>query len=184
MKLCKFEPCPKSVSGRQKYCSDRCRQKARKGVRALRYRRGQNPQISVFHPLELLREFQPSSLWKDIVALETNWPKPVPASAYKHLELKQVNSCTWKVTDGTKTNVPASHGNWAGYQVTKALAWVIDLGNGQWVARCGNEICNPTNLAQAKRQALAMAVGGVGDYQVANAIKECNRLAAIIEECS
>jgi hypothetical protein len=60
--------------------------------------------------------------------------------------------------------VPASHGYWAGYRTTKALAWVIDLGYGQWMARCGNEVCNPTNLAAAKRQALAMATIAAGHF--------------------
>jgi len=32
----------------------------------------------------------------------------------------------------------------------EALAWVIDLGYGKWMARCGNEVCNLTNLAEAK----------------------------------
>jgi hypothetical protein len=78
--------------------------------------------------------------------------------------------------------VPAKLGYWAGYRTIKALAWVIDLGYGQWIARCGNEVCNPTNLAEAKRQALAMAVGGTGDYQVSDPIKEYQELSAIIED--
>ena len=49
--------------------------------------------------------------------------------------------------------------------------WVINLGYGQWIARCGNDVCNPTNLAEAKRQALAMAVGGIGDYRVSESYR-------------
>ena len=98
---------------------------------------------------------------------ETERLKPVPASAYKHLKLEGVNAVTWKVVDpNIKTDVPSKHGHWAGYRTTKALAWVIDLGYGKWMAHRDNEVCNPTNLAEAKRQALAMAVGGIGDYQV------------------
>ena len=59
---------------------------------------------------------------------------------------------------------------------------MIDLGYGKWIARRGNEVCNPTNLAEAKRQALAMAVGGIGDYQVSDPIKEYQQLSAIIED--
>ena len=69
----------------------------------------------------------------------------------------------------------------AGYRTTKALAWVINLGYGQWIARCGNDVCNPTNLAEAKRQALAMAVGGIGDYRVSDPIEESQQLSAIME---
>ena len=118
-----------------------------------------------------------------MVATESERLKPVPASAYKHLKLELVNTGTWKVIDpNIKTDVPAKLGYWAGYRTTKALAWVIDLGYGQWIARCGNEVCNPTNLAEAKRQALAMAVGGIGDYQVSDPIKEYQELSAIIED--
>jgi hypothetical protein len=94
-----------------------------------------------------------------------------------------VNASSWKVADpNLKTDVPAKLGHWAGYRTAKALAWVTDIGYGQWIARCGNEVCNPTNLAEAKRQALAMAVGGIGDYQVSDPIAESQQLSAIIED--
>ncbi len=37
-----------------------------------------------------------------------------------------MNGVTWKLTDGTLTDVPASHGQWGGYRVTKAVAWVME----------------------------------------------------------
>jgi hypothetical protein len=116
----------------------------------------------------------------EVVGTEMARPKPVPASAYKHLALEKVNSCTWKVVNpkANKTDMPASPGKWGGYRTTKALAWVMDVGYGKWMARCVNEVCNPTNLAEAKRQALAMAVGGIGDYEVSDPIKELHDLTA------
>jgi hypothetical protein len=174
-----------------------------KRSRALRYRGGQNRQISPSYPIDAKKEFQPTfaisdfptllrrpvidlvgmDLLSEVVATEMATPKPVPASAYKHLELEKVNSCTWKVVDPkVKTDVPANLGKWAGYRTTKALAWVMDVGYGKWMARCANEVCNPTNLAEAKRQALAMAVGGIGDYQVSDPIKELHDLTAIMED--
>jgi len=45
MTKCRLDDCSNPVTGRQTYCTDRCRQRARKGSRALRYRRGQNRQI-------------------------------------------------------------------------------------------------------------------------------------------
>ena len=195
--------CAEPVTGRQTYCTDRCRQRARKGKKALRYRRGQNRQISTLHPTDTKKEFQPTSnvidfskwlrrpvidlvgtdLLSGVVATERAKPKPVPASAHKHLELEKVNSCTWKVVDpkAGKIEVPAKLGHWPGYRTTEALAWAMEVGCGQWMARCGDEVCNPTNLAEAKRQALAMAVGGIGDYQVSDAIKELHDLTAIKE---
>jgi hypothetical protein len=200
---CQFEECANSVSGRQIYCSDRCRQRARKAPGRHIQRRGRNRQISLSQPIETTKEFQPTfdisdfarklrrpvidfvgaDLLADVVATERETLKPVPASAFKHLDLEQVNACTWKVVDpNIKTDVPAKLGFWAGYRTTRALAWVINLGYGQWIARCGNEVCNPTRLAEAKRQALAMAVGGIGDCQVTDPIKEFQRLSAIIED--
>jgi hypothetical protein len=158
-------------------------------LRALRYRGGRNRQISLSQPIERIAESQPTlaisdfrclvidlvstDLLSDVIATETTRLKPVPASAYKHLKLEQVNAGTWKfVNANIKTDVPAKLGHWAGYRTTKALAWVMDLSYGQWMARCGNEVCNPTGLAEAERQALAMAVGGMGDYRVSEAIRE------------
>jgi hypothetical protein len=168
-----------------------------KALGHFRYRGGQNRQISLSHPIELIKESQPTlaisdfrrpvidlvgtDLLSKVVATETARLKPVPASAYKHLKLERVNAGTWKaVNPDIKTDVPAKLGFWAGYRTTKALAWVMDLGYGQWMARCGNEVCNPTNLAEAKRQALAMAAGGIGDYRVSD--PEYQELSAIIED--
>jgi hypothetical protein len=196
--------CGKPVAGRQIYCTDRCRQRARNGKKALKYRGGPNRQFSPSQPIDAYEEFQPTfdkpdfptllrrpvidlvgtDLLSEVVAVEMERPKPVPSSAFKHLELEKVNSCTWKVVDpkAPKVDMPASFGKWPGYRTTKALAWVMDVGYGQWMARCGKSVCNPTDLAKAKRQALAMAVGGIGDYEVADPIKELHDLTAIIED--
>ena len=59
-----------------------------------------------------------------------------------------------------------------------SAAWVIDLGYGHWMARCENEVCNPTNLAAAKRQALAMAKDADGAYRIGDSVGHLNGLAA------
>jgi hypothetical protein len=94
------------------------------------------------------------------------------------LKCEKVNEVTFKVTDGELTNVPASHGKWGGYRTTKAFAWIIKLGPDAWVARCGEQICNPTSFKKAKSQALAMARGGDGDYYVRSPISDLNGLQA------
>jgi predicted Zn-dependent protease len=43
------------------------------------------------------------------------------------LTLERVNEITWKLTNGELINVPTSHGQWAGYRVSKAGAWVMTL---------------------------------------------------------
>jgi hypothetical protein len=89
---------------------------------------------------------------------------------------ERVNAATFKVTHGELTNVPASHGQWSGYRTTKALAWIIKLGTDAWLARCGDQICNPTSFNKAKSRALAMSRGAAGDYLVADPIRELNEL--------
>jgi len=89
-----------------------------------------------------------------------------------------VNEVSWKLTNGELTNVPTSHGQWGGYRTTKAVAWVISVAAGEWLARCGNQVCGPESLANAKRRALALAKGVPGDYFITNPIAHLNGLQA------
>ena len=89
-----------------------------------------------------------------------------------------MNEVTFKLTDGEVTNVPASHGQWAGSRTTKAVAWVINLAPGQWLARCRYEASGPSSFNEAKANALAMARGARGDYFIENPIDHLNGLQA------
>jgi hypothetical protein len=89
-----------------------------------------------------------------------------------------VNDSTFKITDGELTNVPASHGKWAGYRASKALAWIIKLESGAWLARCEDQVCGPSSFSEAKANALAMAKGAVGEYYVRNPICHLDGLQA------
>jgi hypothetical protein len=89
-----------------------------------------------------------------------------------------VNEVTFKLTDGELTNVPRSHGQWGGYRTTKAVAWVICIHPGRWMARFRNMVCGPSSLTKAKSAAMAMAKGLCGDYCIANQISHLNGLAA------
>ena len=85
---------------------------------------------------------------------------------------------TWKLTNGEQTNVPARHGYWAGCRTSKAVAWVIEVVPGKWLARCGDGACGPSSLRKAKANALAMAKGVAGEYQISNPIAHLNGLTA------
>jgi hypothetical protein len=85
---------------------------------------------------------------------------------------------TWKLTDGESSNVPASHGQWGGYTTTKAVAWVINVAPGQWLARCEDRACGPSPINEAKADAVAMAWGACGHYFVKNPIAHLNGLQA------
>src|SRR5262245_45087185 len=91
---------------------------------------------------------------------------------------EQVNEVTWKLTNGEITDTPASYGQWGGYRTPKALAWVLRVSPGKWLARYGDMVSGPSSLPKAKAAAMAMAKGGVGDYYVANPISHLNGLTA------
>ena len=165
------EPISENGRGRpQKFCTDRCRQAHRKigspGENGLRYRPGRVKAKSASEAAEIAREFTPEKL------------SPKTSS----LRCERVNNSTFKITDGELTNVPASHGQWSGYRTTKAVAWVICLLARHWLARCGDQVCGPSSFSEAKANALAMAKGTPGDYQVSKQLSHLNGLQARLLE--
>jgi hypothetical protein len=104
--------------------------------------------------------------------------EPKNLSQKSQLRFERVNEVTFKLTDGDFTNVPASHGQWGGYRTTKAVAWVINIAPGQWLARCRNEASGPSPFNEAKANALAMARSAAGDYFIENPIDHLNGLQA------
>ena len=160
------EPLPETKRGRpQRYCSDRCRQAHRKTAlrtgNDLRYRTGRGKPKTAPQGADFLEKFEPENL-----------------SQKTKLHFERVNEVTFKLTDGEVTNVPASHGQWAGYRTTKAVALVINIAPGQWLARCRDEACGPSSFNEAKANALAMAKGACGDYFIENPIDHLNGLQA------
>ena len=165
------EPVPETRRGRpQRFCSDRCRQAHRKIAPTpqdgLRYRIGRLKQKATSQASDLLGEFEPENL-----------------SQKTKLHFERVNEVTFKLTDGEATNVPASHGQWGGYRTTKAVAWVINIAPGQWLARCRDEASGPSSFSEAKANALAMARGACGDYFIENPIDHLNGLQARLLDC-
>jgi hypothetical protein len=157
---CCNAPLSEATRGRpQKYCSDRCRQAHRKIASAPqngpRYRAGRVKQKAAS------QEFEPENLSKKT-----------------KLHFERMNEVTFKLTDGEVTNVPASHGQWGGYRTTKAVASVINIAPGQWLARCRDEASGPSSFNEAKTNALAMARGACGDYFIENPIDHLNGLQA------
>jgi hypothetical protein len=100
------------------------------------------------------------------------------------LDFEQVNEVTWKLTNGEMTQVPACHGFWGGYRVTKAIAWIMDVGVSKpaWLVRYRDQCCGPMPLKEAKVAALAMAKGAVGDYRISKPVDHLNDLAARLLE--
>jgi hypothetical protein len=87
---------------------------------------------------DIAEHFEPS---QDIENTSVLAPKKRPPNPSR-FRFEQVNEVTWKLTNGEMTNVPASHGQWAGYRTTRAIAWVIQV-EGRWLARCEDQTSNP-----------------------------------------
>jgi hypothetical protein len=94
------------------------------------------------------------------------------------LRCQKVNEVTWKITNGEQVNTPTCHGKWSGYRTTKAVACVINIAPGQWLARYHGAASGPSSFNEAKASALAMARGAHGDYFVENPIDHLNGLQA------
>ena len=158
------EPLPDTRRGRsQRFCSDKCRQAHRKitstAEDGLRYRTDRVKPKMASQGSDLAGEFRPE--------------KP---SQKTNLLFEWVNA------DGESTNVPASHGKWGGHRTTRAVAWVINIAPGQWLARCRSEVYGPSSFNEAKANALAMARGAHGDYFIENPIDHLNGLQARLED--
>jgi hypothetical protein len=104
--------------------------------------------------------------------------EPKNLSQKTNLHFERVNEVTFKLTDGEGTSIPASHGQWGGYRTTKAVASVINIAPGQWLARCRDEASGPSSFNEAKAKALAMARGAPGDFFIENPIDHLNGLQA------
>jgi hypothetical protein len=120
--------------------------------------------LSDFQPAELVDQFRYKS----------------GISGKQSLSCERVNEITFKITNGEMSRVPASFGKWGGYNTTKALAWVINIGisSAAWLARCGDKVVGPASFKEARAAALNLVKGAEGDYQIRNAISDLNGLQA------
>src|SRR5262245_25441456 len=85
-------------------------------------------------------------------------PKTAPSALPRQLTFEQINEVTWKVTDGRGSNA------WAGdrsgsYRTTRAVAWLMGVGNERWIVRFRNRASKPMRLAAAKVYAVEMIKG-------------------------
>jgi hypothetical protein len=83
-------------------------------------------------------------------------------SAKRLLRCERVNEITFKITDGEMSRVPAKKGWWGGYNATRPLASVFNVGitSAAWLARCGDKVCGPLPFAEAKAGGDEFGKGG------------------------
>ena len=111
-------------------------------------------------------------------------PKIILTKSPLELRFEQVNEVTVKLTDGKGSLVPASHGQWAGHHTTRAVAWLMAVGNGMWVARYRNKASRPMKLPAAKKYVVEMVKGIRPGRVIDDPVRELNRMAAIVETYS
>jgi len=166
---CKCQHCGVEVLPRERgrpiqFCSDRCR-KAASRANPLRTKRAALVVYSgQAKPTKNNKQKQ------GVICPKIGFSGTTP------LRFEQVNEATWKLTSGSGTDVPTSHGQWGGYRTTKALAWVMLVGPGVWVARCKNLASGPLSLTRAKAAAERMVVAGLHDHRVTDPVNYLNRL--------
>jgi hypothetical protein len=100
------------------------------------------------------------------------------------LTFEQINEVTVKVTDGSGTNAWTGGRSGSNYRTTKALAWLMAVGNGQWVVRYRNKASRPMKLPKAKKFAVEMIKGIRPGRIVIDPISELNRMQCIVESYS
>src|SRR4029453_12683260 len=126
----------------------------------------ENPEMAQDSAATETRDFSLDSKGENGPVFDISKAATSPRFRYKSgapgkLVFERVNEATWKLTGGEQTNVPTSHGQWGGYRTSKAVAWLIDVGETApaWLARCRDHCCGPSTLREAKAAALAMAKG-------------------------
>jgi hypothetical protein len=109
-------------------------------------------------------------------------PKTDVSIKPRNLSFEQINEVTIKLTDGRGSLVPASHGQWAGHHTTRAVAWLMGIGNGRWIVRYRNKASKPMKLPAAKKYALEMVKGIRPGRVVTDPIGDLNRMQAVLVE--
>ena len=109
-------------------------------------------------------------------------PKIILTKSSRHLRFEQVNEVTFKLTDGKGSLVPARHGHWSGHQTTRAIAWLMGIGNGRWIVRYRNKASRPMKLPAAKKYALEMVNVIRPGRVVTDPIGDLNRMQTVLVE--
>ena len=107
----------------------------------------------------------------------------------KRHQWEQVNDVTWKLAAADFTNVPASHGQWAGYRTAKAWAWVINVGSPVgapghhvWLVRCEDRSIGRTTIAKAKAAAVEMMTNLSMGTLIDDPVDHLNRMQACLAD--
>jgi hypothetical protein len=87
------------------------------------------------------------------------------------LAFEPVNEVTHKVTDG-RGSIAWSGDRGGGRRTTRAVTWLIGVGDGLWVARYRNKVSRPMKVTACKRYVLEMIRGIRPGIIVSDPIKQ------------
>ena len=95
----------------------------------------------------------------------------------RDLALEQIDAVTWKITDGTKTRT------WSGtksgdYLTTKAVAYIVNSGGSDWIIRIKDTRSRVMTLRKAKRYVFEALRGQRPLIEMADPLREMDRLYA------
>jgi len=99
----------------------------------------------------------------------------------RDLSFVQINEVTWKITDG-RGSIACSGDRSGGYRTTRAVAWLMGIGNGRWIVRYRNKASRPMKLPAARRYALEILKGIRPARVVTDPIGDLNRMQAVLAE--
>jgi hypothetical protein len=108
-------------------------------------------------------------------------PKSGLSKSARDLQFEQINEVTWKLTDGRGTNAWSGDRS-GGYRTTRAVAWLMGIGNGRWIVRYRNKASRPMKLPAARKYALEMVKGIRPGRVVTDPIGDLNRMQAVLAE--
>jgi hypothetical protein len=100
------------------------------------------------------------------------------SSKGRDLRFEEVNEVTWKLTDGKGIN--AWKGDRSGsYRATRAIGWLMDVGNGQWVVRYRNKASRP-GRREIQRKSANSASQAAAEHEL-EASGWCGRVDLLFE---
>jgi len=107
-------------------------------------------------------------------------PKIDLSKSPRHLRFEEVNAVTLKLTDGRGSLVPACHGYWSGYSTTRAIAWLMGIGNGLWIIRYRDKASRLMKLPAARKYALEMVKGTRPGIILDDPVSHLNKITAAV----
>ena len=87
----------------------------------------------------------------------------------------------WKLTDG-RGSIAWGGDRSGGYRTTRAVAWLMGIGNGRWIIRYRDKASKPMKLPAARKYALEMVRGIRPGRVVTDPIGKLNSMQAVLAE--